>query len=77
MNVQLFNKNTFGDSFFHIAIRHGNINVLKRVLQYMDTKKDFIDVATDASQYPLDLENTQEKCTPYMLAVLREDFEIA
>lgn len=28
-------------------------------------------------KFPLDIENTQEKCTPYMLAVLRENFRIA
>lgn len=28
-------------------------------------------------QYPLDVENLQERCTPYMLAVLREQFEVA
>ena len=28
-------------------------------------------------QFPIDVENDQEKCTPYMLAVLRENFEAA
>ena len=36
-----------------------------------------IDIATDGAKYPLDIENNQEKLTPYMLAVLRENFDIA
>ena len=31
----------------------------------------------NSSRFLLDIENTQEKCTPYMLAVLSEQFEIA
>lgn len=29
------------------------------------------------SKYPLDVENNQENCTPYMLACLREQFSVA
>ena len=36
-----------------------------------------IDLQTNGAKYPLDIENTHEKLTPYMLAVLRENFDIA
>ena len=69
--AQLFAKNKFGDTFFHIAIRHGQEDCMKEVLNYIDSNM------TLEGEYPFDIENYQEKCTPYTLALLREQFTLA
>ena len=78
--AHFLNTNKYGDTFLHIAIRHDHVEFLKHVLQYFSLKKDEIGLLqgeeTQAS-HALDVENNQEHCTPYTLAVLRENFEIA
>jgi hypothetical protein len=47
------------------------------VLELVGSNPDQYLTGRDARQYPFDIENTQEKCTPYTLALLREEFEMA
>ena len=36
----LLDKNRFGDTFFHIAIRHGREQFMKDILKYIEDKID-------------------------------------
>jgi hypothetical protein len=47
------------------------------VLELVDRNPDRFLTEKEQSKYPFDIENTQEKCTPYTLALLREEFEMA
>lgn len=67
--AQVVSKNRFGDTPLHIAIRNKQRQFAKWLIQYL-TKNRY-------SRALVEIENATEKLTPYMLAVLREDFEIA
>ena len=47
------------------------------MLELIDRNPDQFLTGKDQRQYAFDIENTQEKCTPYTLALLREEFEMA
>ena len=68
--ANLLARNKFGDTPLHIAIRNNQKAFAERVIQYAATLKDL-------GKLKLDLENHQEKLTPLMLAILREQFDIA
>lgn len=70
-------KNKFGDTFFHIAIRHGQLGFVRQVVQYIEKNIEVLFDDKTARRFPFDTENLQEKCTPYTLALLREQFEMA
>jgi ankyrin repeat protein len=72
--AKVFTKNKFGDTFLHIAVRHGHSGY---VLDAIDLIYEQIVERKVKNKFPLDIENGQENCTPYMLALLRENFRLA
>lgn len=58
----------------HVAIRHGHTKFMMRILDLFDKNPIYLN---GKGQGAFDLFNTQEKCTPFSLAVLRENFEVA
>lgn len=59
---------------FHIAIRHGHADYIRRIIEFVNNNPDVFmnEQAMQEKRNCLDIESDQEKCTPYMLAVLRE-----
>jgi ankyrin repeat protein len=67
-----------GDTFLHFAIRNDHSNFVIEILNYFIDRQDVILSLEEQQQpTPLDIENNQEQCTPHMLAVLRELFNVA
>lgn len=78
VGAQFTKQNNYGDTFLHIGIRNDHQSFVVDILTYFENRKDLLLTNDElGKQYPLDIENDQEKCTPYMLAVLRELFEVA
>lgn len=78
IGAQFTKQNNYGDTFLHIGIRNDKQTFVLDILNYFESRKDLIlSPEEQAKQNPLDIENDQEKCTPFMLAVLREQFEVA
>lgn len=76
--ANFFAKNKYGDMFLHNAIRNEHTDFCEEILAYfLENSASLMKVDQLQEKYPLDIENNQEKCTPYMLAVLRELFKVA
>ena len=67
--AKILSQNKAGDCLLHIAIRCAKTDFCKNVVALCQSMK-FPECA-------LDIENVNEKLTPYMLAVLRQQFEVA
>jgi len=61
---KLLAPNRSGDSLLHISIRLGHTDFSNKVVALVQSLR--------FKNNDLDIENVQEKLTPYMLAVLRE-----
>lgn len=66
---KVLQPNRAGDCLLHISIRLGHTDYSKKVIALVQ--------AARFKGNAFDIENVQEKLTPYMLAVLREQFTIA
>ena len=76
--AHFLNNNKYGDTFLHIAIRHDHTEFLKNILTYFGNNIENMLQGNESQQsHVLDVENNQEHCTPYTLAVLRENFDVA
>lgn len=67
--AKLIAQNRAGDCLLHISIRMAHTEFSKKVIALCQSMR--------FQECALDIENVQEKLTPYMLAVLREQFEVA
>jgi ankyrin repeat protein len=38
----LLARNKFGDTIFHLAIRHGHLDYIRRILEFVEAKKDIL-----------------------------------
>lgn len=65
----MLQPNRAGDCLLHISIRLSHTDYSKKVIALVQ--------AARFKGNAFDIENVQEKLTPYMLAVLREQFTIA
>ena len=50
-------KNKFGDTFFHIAIRHGQLDFMRQVVQYIEKNIEILFDDKAARRCPFDVEN--------------------
>lgn len=66
---KVLQPNRAGDCLLHISIRLSHTDYSKKVIALVQ--------AARFKGNAFDIENVQEKLTPYMLAVLREQFTIA
>ena len=75
----MFNtQNIHGDTFLHYSIRNERSQFTMDMLTYFMNRQNMVLTPDEqAASFPLDVENGQERCTPYMLAVLREQFDVA
>jgi ankyrin repeat protein len=48
-------KNKFGDTFFHIAIRHGQLEFVKQVVQYIEKNIEVLFDDKTARRFPFDI----------------------
>ena len=62
--AQILAKNRFGDTCLHIAIRNKQTEFTRWIITYLVQNKYFKD--------SVEIENSTEHLTPFMLAVLRE-----
>ena len=67
--LDVFAQNKHGDSCLHIAIRRGNTEYIYELVRWC--------VLKGITAQQAEVENSLEKLTPYMTAVLREKFDIA
>jgi hypothetical protein len=58
----------------HVAIRHGHTKFMIRIIELFDKNPIYMN---GKGQGAFDIFNGQEKCTPFTLAVLRENFELS
>ena len=68
-NLNPFTQNKGGDTCMHIAIRRNHFDFVYEIVQWS--------VANNISCAQAEVENAAEAQTPFMTAVLRENFEIA
>ena len=68
-NLNPFAQNKQGDTCVHIAIRRKHVEFVYEVISWCVSKN------ITASQ--AEIENTAESLTPYMVAVMRDQFDIA
>ena len=64
--LNLMERNKYGDTCLHLAIRHKQFNFVEQVLKICKEK--------NIAKKDVDVENVQDKCTPMMLALLLENF---
>ena len=69
MGADLLGVNKLGDTVLHLAIRHGKLDYVRKVLEFIQQDNKY-------KSKSLDIENMIEYCTPYMLALIKEHFEI-
>ena len=55
--ASVLTQNKFGDTVFHIAIRHGQVDFMKQILEYIEEHKDTIFIEEDSKKNLYDTEN--------------------
>lgn len=63
--ASIFAENKFNDTVLHIAIRHGQVSFVKSLIEYLSENPMVLERERGSRKFLFDVENTQEKLTPF------------